>query len=812
MALTRAEIQKNYRERKKAKDVDDYLEKERKRTKQYYVPSKELSSKARSERNKKKLKTNRKYRQRKKALLKNTTLELKFNFPNKAKGPKSRLKNTMSEQSKKLKDLEKQVSHYRNKYRSVMRQNQRQKKKETPIPFSDSPRSRAEKDLEEAGIDPNSATKLRRRLTFSYAINEELKQTVRSRRKNAKKMVETVIGSRILRKYKLLRIASKEFGINRRRLAGATDKILKISRKKRSLKEQGRYKDMVINFMERCDNTVVHPNKQEVKDVDGSLKAKRVLTDYIDNLYDKFRAENPEVQISRATFFRCRPSYILPVQFTAKISCLCIKHQNMTLMMKALKSVNGSEIRNVDNYFRNTSDGQIATLIDQIEEDRISYSTWKRVDIGDGKKKVSLVIIEKSKQEFKDECLSSISQFREHMRLVNAQYTEIKKLKDNLPQGHVVAQLDFSENYSCSSIEEVQSAYWNQTMVTIHPVVIYYKAQDEGSSKEIIHHKSYSVISDEMNHTASTVNAFLRKLIPMIVREVPNMTHIHYVSDSLTSQYRNKFMFDFVVKHEETFAVKASWQYFEAGHGKGPCDGIGAVVKRMADNTIKRNKQVIQDASSFYSWAESSESKVTFVFVSKETCAETDREMRSVPLIPVKGTLSVHSVFPIDINTVATRKISCFDNCCFNDGQFRMGEHDDQWTKHILRRTEIEMETDQSTSNADEARPAGESDQVANDPNINDFVAAMYNEKWYLGKIMDIDPTDKEIYISFMNTSDLKGQLTFRWPRNPDELWVANEEILCSVDEPQVKGTKRAVYRLKDDDLRKIQAAFDARK
>lgn len=158
----------------------------------------------------------------------------------------------------------------------------------------------------------------------------------------------------------------------------------------------------------------------------------------------------------------------------------------MTIMMKALKSVNGSEIRNVDNYFRNTSDGQIATLIDQIEADRISYSTWKRVDIGDGKMKVSLVIIEKSKQEFKVECLLSISQFRQHMRLVNAQYTEVKKLKDNLPQEHVVAQLDFSENYSCSSIEEVQSAYWNQNMVTIHPVVIYYKAQDEGNSKEII--------------------------------------------------------------------------------------------------------------------------------------------------------------------------------------------------------------------------------------------------------------------------------------------------------------------------------------
>jgi hypothetical protein len=53
------------------------------------------------------------------------------------------------------------------------------------------------------------------------------------------------------------------------------------------------------------------------------------------------------------------------------------------------------------------------------------------------------------------------------MRLVNNQYVEIRKLKENLPLNHVVAQLDFSENYTCTSMEEVQSAYWNQSMVSI---------------------------------------------------------------------------------------------------------------------------------------------------------------------------------------------------------------------------------------------------------------------------------------------------------------------------------------------------------
>ena len=241
----------------------------------------------------------------------------------------------------------------------------------------------------------------------------------------------------------------------------------------------------------------------------------------------------------------------------------------MTLMIKPLKVVHGSEIRNIDNLFKNTSNEQIDKIIDDIENERIAYSTWKRVDTGDGKKKVSLVVVDISKQHYKETCLSSILQFREHMRLVNNQYVEIRKLKENLPLNHVVAQLDFSENYTCTSMEEVQSAYWNQSMVTLHPVVIYYKSIEDG--KETLHHKSFTIISDELSHTASTVFAFLKQLLPLIKVELPSMKFIHYVSDSTTSQYRNKFVFDLLTNHQELFGLKASWQFFEAGHGKGPC-------------------------------------------------------------------------------------------------------------------------------------------------------------------------------------------------------------------------------------------------
>ena len=97
--------------------------------------------------------------------------------------------------------------------------------------------------------------------------------------------------------------------------------------------------------------------------------------------------------------------------------------------------------------------------------------------------------------------------------------------------------MDFSENYTCTSMDEVQSAYWCQSMVTIHPVVVYYKENEK------LMHKSFAFISDELSHTASAVFAFIKELIPMLKDIIPFMSYLHYISDSPTSQYRNKYIF-----------------------------------------------------------------------------------------------------------------------------------------------------------------------------------------------------------------------------------------------------------------------------
>ena len=105
--------------------------------------------------------------------------------------------------------------------------------------------------------------------------------------------------------------------------------------------------------------------------------------------------------------------------------------------------------------------------------------------------------------------------------------------------------MDFAEDYKCQSQDEIQSAYWNTTQVTIHPAVVYYKDDDN------LKHKSFVFVSDKPGHNASTVYAILKKLIPEIKITIPDLKMVHYWTDSPTSQYRNKSILNIVCNHEK---------------------------------------------------------------------------------------------------------------------------------------------------------------------------------------------------------------------------------------------------------------------
>lgn len=120
-------------------------------------------------------------------------------------------------------------------------------------------------------------------------------------------------------------------------------------------------------------------------------------------------------------------------------------------------------------------------------------------------------------------------------------------------------------------------------MVTLHTQVIHFP-KSFGQS-----HQSIVGISESLSHNASSVYAMQKKLVPMIKQMYPDLKVIHYLTDSPTSQYRNKTMFYLISHYPEIFHVRATWDSLEAGHGKGPCDGLGAGVKRLTCISNREN-------------------------------------------------------------------------------------------------------------------------------------------------------------------------------------------------------------------------------
>ena len=199
---------------------------------------------------------------------------------------------------------------------------------------------------------------------------------------------------------------------------------------------------------------------------------------------------------------------------------------------------------------------------------------WKRAPSeynGETTDKMKLVPVEDTRKNFIDEVLPEVKEFRSHIERAKVQYKELQNLKRNLPRDHTICQMDFAQNYTCSHAVEIQSAYFAKPSVPLHPMVVYYRDGTDGELK----HKSFIMTTDEMSHKAFSVFAFMQRIQPQIKKLISDCKLVHYLTDSPTSHYRNRTIFYVISHHFELLGTYAGWLYFEAGHGKSACDGIG---------------------------------------------------------------------------------------------------------------------------------------------------------------------------------------------------------------------------------------------
>lgn len=101
-------------------------------------------------------------------------------------------------------------------------------------------------------------------------------------------------------------------------------------------------------------------------------------------------------------------------------------------------------------------------------------------------------------------------------------------------------------------------------------------------------------LSDCLRHDAAAIWAHLLPLIDEALKLNPLIDSIHFLSDSPSSQYRNKSMFYIITKIHTDFRQlhKITWNYSETGHGKGAPDGIGGTLKRTAYRMVLYGEDV----------------------------------------------------------------------------------------------------------------------------------------------------------------------------------------------------------------------------
>ena len=150
-----------------------------------------------------------------------------------------------------------------------------------------------------------------------------------------------------------------------------------------------------------------------------------------------------------------------------------------------------------------------------------------------------------------------------------------------------------------------------------------------------------------------------------------------------------------LARHQEDFGIEAVWNYFATSHGKGPCNGIGGTVKRLARiESLRRIKEPINTFHAFTQFCLGNFKNIEFHVISSNHL-QLQRPLMDVHFASgatVPGTRSFHQITPTDVNAIACKRLSGDDfvilkhqfgalptHRMYQDGKYVVVVYDQDW-------------------------------------------------------------------------------------------------------------------------------------
>ena len=525
----------------------------------------------------------------------------------------------------------------------------------------------------------NKVEEVKKTLLFGEVMTKQLKENLTKISNDQENTIfRKVISGNIAKKYNVLT------QINVKPISQPRDKrrsLLNVARKTRSDRIRSKINNIVINFLEEDCNSRLCPGKRDCITKKKIKKQKRYLLDTMKNLFRKF-LKTKKIKISYTLFCQLRPFWVIPPTIDKRETCLCITHTNIDLLLASLNQAKIIAISNhqsllnhlcCDRYnqlclSRECQQCQTKSLLYEEFDNSIliKYHTWQSVveKIEDFKTKRVRKVRKYTKKTFsaapRDIILqleSDLGAFLKHEFTIAHQYQTLKVLKQNLTENDCLIHMDFSENFNTKYSEEIQSFHFggSRTQISLHTVVVYTNCKTE----------CFATMSTDLSHNVPAIWAHLEPILKLLPHEIEN---INFLSDGPVNQYRNKDMFYYLTRQliaAHPNILNFTWNYHEAGHGKGAPDGVGGTCKRTAVKLVSTGTD-IPNLEAFSNAIEKNcpGIKTFVIFAADIASKKIIFDSQKSQLKPFVGTLKVHQVRG---SALAPYKLSMKSLSCFCD-------------------------------------------------------------------------------------------------------------------------------------------------
>ena len=360
---------------------------------------------------------------------------------------------------------------------------------------------------------------------------------------------------------------------------------VRIERRIDEIEKESELQKKVADFMLQEPNSVDVPDKKKC--------GIRYRMSNLHVLHEKFISESSETVESCSYSWFCKlvPSNIIKPKPQDWGTCLCMTCLNPELKIEALKKTASFKNHQLtEQDICNYNEEKFEEFINKVKDVKgiIKYVVWQKDKDEKTETKSATyhsrkyVKTEKPKK-FAAMLRYELKELKQHIENQKSQFRRIKEVKNKVNDETTKSKairIDWSENGKIYQTRQEKGAYYGDGVVQVGiNTAVLYECQKPP--------RSMATVSDDKNHKAAATWASLEKLLEKV--DLSDTSTLYIISDSPINQYRNMYYFYLAQLFAFLRGVVLIWVFTETGHGKGPMDGVGAVVKNAIEDVVSFN-------------------------------------------------------------------------------------------------------------------------------------------------------------------------------------------------------------------------------